>query len=79
MCRIRHINDSVLSSLKMEGIRLLFLDLITQIMFGEEYKSFSSSFVVFFTPLLPHPSRPKYSPQHPILKHPQPTYLSQCE
>jgi hypothetical protein len=25
MCRIRHINDPVLSSLKMEGIRLLFL------------------------------------------------------
>jgi hypothetical protein len=25
MCRLRHINDSVLSSLKMEGIRLLFL------------------------------------------------------
>jgi hypothetical protein len=25
MYRIRHINDSVLSSLKMEGIRLLFL------------------------------------------------------
>ena len=32
----------------------------------------------------PHPSylvppRPKYSPQHPILKHPQRTFLSQCE
>jgi hypothetical protein len=25
MCRLRHINDLVLSSLKMEGIRLLFL------------------------------------------------------
>jgi hypothetical protein len=25
MCRLRHINDSVLSSLKMEGIRLLFV------------------------------------------------------
>jgi hypothetical protein len=25
MCRLRHINDSVLLSLKMEGIRLLFL------------------------------------------------------
>jgi hypothetical protein len=22
------------------------------------------------------PLRPKYSPQHPILKHPQPTFLS---
>ena len=25
------------------------------------------------------PPRPKYSPQHPILKHPQPTFLPQCE
>jgi hypothetical protein len=25
MCRLRHINDSVLSSLKMEGIRLLYV------------------------------------------------------
>jgi len=24
------------------------------------------------------PPRPKYSPQHPILKHPQPTLLPQC-
>jgi len=23
--------------------------------------------------------RPKYSPQHPILKHPQPTFLPQCQ
>jgi hypothetical protein len=30
MCRLKHINDSVLSSLKMEGIRLLLL-LITVI------------------------------------------------
>jgi hypothetical protein len=27
MCRLRHINNSVLSSLKMEGIRLLFISL----------------------------------------------------
>jgi len=25
------------------------------------------------------PLRPKYSPQHPIFKHPQPTFLPQCE
>jgi hypothetical protein len=25
------------------------------------------------------PLRPKYSPQHPILKYPQPTFLPQCE
>ena len=27
-------------------------------------------------PLLPHPCHPKYSPQHPILKHPQPMLLA---
>ena len=25
------------------------------------------------------PLRPKYSPQHPVLKHPQPSFLSQCQ
>jgi hypothetical protein len=25
------------------------------------------------------PLRPKYSPQHPILKHPQSTFYPQCE
>ena len=25
------------------------------------------------------PLRPKYSPQHPILTHPQPMFLPQCE
>jgi len=25
------------------------------------------------------PLRPKYSPQHPILRHPQPMFLPQCE
>jgi hypothetical protein len=25
------------------------------------------------------PLRSKYSPQHPILKHPRPTFLPQCE
>jgi hypothetical protein len=31
------------------------------------------------TPLLPRPSTPKCSPQHPIPKHPQPTFLPQCQ
>ena len=31
-------------------------------------------FPCYFVPL-----RPKYSPQHPILKHPQPSFLPQCE
>jgi len=37
-------------------------------------------YVVSSTSLLPLvPLMSKYSPQHPILKHPQPIFLSQCE
>jgi hypothetical protein len=25
------------------------------------------------------PLRPKYSPQHPVLKYPQPTFFPQCQ
>ena len=37
--------------------------------------------IMKFTPLPSYtvPPRPKYSPQHPILKHPQPKFLPQCE
>ena len=35
-------------------------------------------FVVFSSPLFA-PLRTKYSPQYPIFKHPQPTFLPQCE
>ena len=34
-------------------------------------------YVVVFTPLLPRPSLPQISPQHPMLKHPQPTFFPQ--
>jgi len=36
---------------------------------------------MYFSPLPfnPVPVRPKYPPQHPILKHPQHTCLRQCE
>jgi hypothetical protein len=45
-------------------------------MFGEQFRSKSSSLC---TPLFSRLSlRPKYSPQHPILIHLQPTYLTQC-
>jgi len=58
----------------------IILDFITQIIFGEQYISLSPShYVVFSTPLSPCPLRPKYSPQHPVLKHPQPTFPPQCE
>jgi hypothetical protein len=37
--------------------------------------------IMYFSPFPCHlvPLRPKYSPQHPILKHPQPTFLPQCQ
>ena len=46
---------------------------------GEEYRSLSSSLRSFIHTLLPCSLRPKYSPQHPILKHPPPTFSPQCE
>ena len=56
------------------------LHLIIPIIFGEDSRSLSSSLCSFF-PLPFHfvPLRPKYLPQHPILKHPQRTFLLQCE
>ena len=58
----------------------ILLDLITRMLFREEYKSLSSSLcsfspLPFYLDLL----RPKYSPQHPIVKQPQPPFLPQCD
>jgi hypothetical protein len=36
-------------------------------------------YVIFSIPLLPRPSYAQTLPQHPILKHPQPTFLPQCQ
>jgi hypothetical protein len=38
-------------------------------------------YIMKFSPLPCYlvPLRPKYSPQHPILIHPQPTLLPQCQ
>jgi hypothetical protein len=36
MCRLRHINDAVLSSLKIEGIRLIFYSVQLAIISGEK-------------------------------------------
>jgi hypothetical protein len=51
----------------------ILLDLFARTVFGEEFRSFST------LPCYNAPLSPKYSPQHPILKHPQPTFLPQCK
>jgi hypothetical protein len=54
--------------------------LITQIIFGKENRSLRSSLCTFLhNPSYLIPLRLKYSPQHPIVTHPQPTFLLQCE
>jgi hypothetical protein len=53
---------------------LIFLNLIILIILGEGYKSWSSSSSHHFIPLWS-----KYPPQHPVLKHPQSTFLPSCQ
>jgi hypothetical protein len=55
--------------------------LITRIIFGEPYRTLSSSFCSFFSHSSCHlvPLRPKYSSQHSVLIHLQPMSLPQCE
>jgi len=59
-------------------VHLILLDKITRTTFGEQYRSLNSSLCNFSTPCYLVPLRSKYSPQHPILKHPQPT-LGSCD
>ena len=40
---------------------------------------YTPHYVVFSIHCYFVPLRPKYSPQHPILRHPQPTFLPRCE
>ena len=54
----------------------LILHFITRKIFGENYRSLSSSLCSFLHSLV---SSPKYSSQHPVFKHPQSTFLPQCE
>ena len=58
---------------------LILLDFTTRTIFGKEYRSLSSSLCNFLHSRYLIPLRPKYSPQHPILKHPQPTFLPQWQ
>jgi len=57
--------------------QLILLDFITRTILGEEYRSLRFSLCTFLHWLVP--LKPQYSPQQPILKHPQPTFLPQCE
>jgi hypothetical protein len=45
----------------------------------KEYRPLSFSLCSFLLTLVTSSLRPKYSPQHPILIHLQPTFLHQCE
>jgi len=55
---------------------LILLDLITLRVKGRSYET-SHNVVFTNLPSLP-PSYYKYSPQHPVLKHPQSIFLPQC-
>jgi len=58
---------------------LIILDVITRTILGEQYRPLSSSLCRFFIPLYLVSLRSKFSPKHPILKQPQPTFLPQLE
>ena len=59
---------------------LIFLDSITRINFGEQYRSLSSSLCSFLhSPVTSSPLRPKYSSQYPILEHSWPKFLPRYE
>jgi hypothetical protein len=58
----------------------LILGLIARIIFGEEYKSLTSPLYSFpHSPITSSLLGLNISPQHPIFKHPRPTFLPQCE
>jgi hypothetical protein len=59
---------------------LILRDFITWTILSEEYRTLSSSLCSFSPiPCYLDPLRPKYSPQHPSIKHPQSTFLPECE
>jgi hypothetical protein len=49
----------------------LILDFITRTVVGEEFRSWTSSLRSFLHSPVTSSLRPKYSPQYPMLKHPQ--------
>jgi hypothetical protein len=59
---------------------LILLNLLTGTILGKEYRSSSSSLCSFLHSAIISSLRgPKYSPQYPILKLPQPKFFPQCE
>ena len=61
-------------------VHLILLNFITWTIFGEAYRSLSTSLGSFLcSPVNLVPLKPIYSTQHPILIHTQPTFLPQCE
>ena len=54
---------------------LIILNFITCTILGEKYRSLSSPLCSFLHSRYLVPLRSKHSPQHPILKHPQPAFL----
>jgi hypothetical protein len=58
----------------------ILLNLITRIIFGDEYRSLTSSLCsLLHSPVASSLLGPNIFLQHPILEHPQSVFLLQCE
>jgi hypothetical protein len=78
--RFPHQNPVYSSSLphtRYMPAHLILLDFITRTILGDQYRSLSSLCNFLHSPVTSSLLGPNIS-QHPILKHPQPTFLTQC-